>query len=114
MSKKNLLKICNNSLCESKAEDILSFNVKDISSFADEIIIVTANSNRHASSVSDKLVDSLKKNNISILGVEGESDSGWILVDCGDVVVNIMKKDQRGLYDLEGLWGENSPLKNFS
>ena len=108
MSKKNLLKICNNSLYESKAEDILSLNVKDISSFADEIIIVTANSNRHASSVSDKLVDNLK-NNISILGVEGESDSGWILVDCGDVVVNIMKKDQRDLYDLEGLWGENSP-----
>lgn len=114
MSKKNLLKICNNSLYESKAEDILSLNVKDISSFADEIVIVTANSNRHASSVSDKLVDSLKKNNISILGVEGESDSGWILVDCGEVVVNIMKKDQRDLYDLEGLWGENSPLKNFS
>ena len=82
MSKKNLLKICNNSLYESKAEDILSLNVKDISSFADEIIIVTANSNRHASSVSDKLVDNLKKNNISILGVEGESDSGWILVGC--------------------------------
>jgi len=114
LSKKNLLKICNNSLYESKAEDILSLNVKDISSFADEIVIVTANSNRHASSVSDKLVDSLKKNNISILGVEGESDSGWILVDCGEVVVNIMKKDQRDLYDLEGLWGENSPLKNFS
>ena len=57
MSKKNLLKICNNSLSENKAENILSLNVKDISSFADEIIIVTANSNRHASSLSDKLVD---------------------------------------------------------
>ena len=41
-------------------------------------------------------------------------DSGWILVDCGDVIVNIMKQDQRDLYDLEGLWGENSPLKNFN
>ena len=114
MSKKNLLKICNNSLSENKAENILSLNVKDISSFADEIIIVTANSNRHASSLSDKLVEKLKKNNINILGVEGELDSGWILLDCGDVIVNIMKKDQRDLYDLEGLWGENSYLKNFS
>ena len=88
--------------------------MKDISSFADEIIIVTANSNRHASSVSNKLVNNLKKNNINILGVEGELESGWILVDCGDVIVNIMKQDQRDLYDLEGLWGENSPLKNFN
>jgi len=111
---KSLSNICNHSLDESKAEDVIILDVKAVSSFADEIIIATANSNRHASSVSDKLVDNLKKNNISILGVEGESDSGWILVDCGDVVVNIMKKDQRDLYDLEGLWGENSPLKNFS
>ena len=36
---------------------------------------------------------------------------GWILVDCGDVVVNIMKQDQRDLYDLEGLWGQNSLLR---
>ena len=88
--------------------------MKDISSFADEIIIVTANSHRHASSVSNKIVNNLKKNNINILDVEGELESGWILVDCGDVIVNIMKQDQRDLYDLEGLWGENSPLKNFN
>ena len=111
MSKKNLLKICNNSLYESKAEDILSLNVKDISSFADEIIIVTANSNRHATSVSNKLVEALKENKINIIGVEGESSSGWILVDCGDVVINIMRKEQREFYDLESLWGEMMPSK---
>ena len=112
MSKKNISQICNFSLTESKAEDILLLNVKGISSFTDEIIIVTANSNRHAASVSEKLVDNLKKNNINVIGVDGEVDSGWILVDCGDVVVNIMKQDQRDFYDLEGLWGENSTLKN--
>tara|TARA_X000000368_G_C22734606_1_gene581038 strand:- start:317 stop:661 length:345 start_codon:yes stop_codon:yes gene_type:complete len=108
---KNLSKICNNSLIESKADDILSLNVKDISSFADEIILATASSNRHAASTSQKLVDSLKENKINIIGVEGEIESGWILVDCGDVVVNIMKKDERDFYDLEGLWGDKSILK---
>ena len=111
MPKKNLSKICNNSLSESKAENILLLNVKGISSFADEIIIATANSNRHAASVSKKLVDKLKKNNIDIISLEGELETGWILVDCGDVVVNIMKQDQRDLYDLEGLWGQNSLLR---
>ncbi len=111
MLNKNLSKICNNSLIESKADDILSLNVKDISSFADEIILATASSNRHAASTSQKLVDSLKENKINIIGVEGEIESGWILVDCGDVVVNIMKKDERDFYDLEGLWGDKSILK---
>ena len=46
-----------------------------------------------------------------IIGVEGESSSGWILVDCGDVVINIMKQEQREFYDLESLWGEMMPSK---
>ena len=63
---------------------------------------------RHAISISEKLVDCLKENKFNILGVEGEIDSGWILVDCGDIVINIMRKEQREFYDLEGLWGENT------
>ena len=70
------------------------------------IIIATANSNRHAKSISEKLVDLLKNEKIHIIGVEGEVESGWILVDCGSIVINIMKKEHREFYDLEGLWGE--------
>ena len=105
MSKKSLSQICNNSLIDSKAENLLILDVSKISSFADTIIIATASSNRHAMSVSEKLVDCLKSNKFNILGVEGEIDSGWILVDCGDVVINIMRQEQREFYDLEGLWG---------
>ena len=111
MSTKNLSNICNHSLIESKAVDLLSLDVKNISSFADEIILATATSNRHAVSVSEQLVDRLKENKFHILGVEGEIDSGWILVDCGEVVINIMRQEQRDFYDLEGLWGENTLIK---
>lgn len=107
MPDKILSKLCNHSLEESKAGNILSFDIKNISSFTDEIIIATANSNRHAISVSENLIANLKKNNINIIGVEGEVDSGWILVDCGDIVINIMRKEQREFYDLESLWGNN-------
>ena len=110
MPNTKLSKLCSNSLSESKAENILFLDVKSTSSFTDEIIIATANSNRHATSVSEKLVSYLKKNNINIIGIEGEADSGWMLVDCGDVVINIMKQDQRDFYDLEGLWGNRNTL----
>jgi len=108
LSKKSLSQICNNSLKDSKAENLLILDVSKISSFADTIIIATASSNRHAMSVSEKLVDCLKSNKFNILGVEGEIDSGWILVDCGDVVINIMRQEQREFYDLEGLWGADT------
>tara|TARA_B100000965_G_scaffold403880_1_gene433146 strand:+ start:1689 stop:2033 length:345 start_codon:yes stop_codon:yes gene_type:complete len=107
----SLSNICNHSLFDSKAEDITLLDVKEVSSFADEIIIATANSNRHVISVSEKLVEALKENKINIIGVEGQPDSGWILVDCGDVVINIMRREQREFYDLESLWGENELKK---
>ena len=110
MPKKKLTEICIDSLLDSKAEDILNLDVKGISSFADQIIIATANSNRHAKSVSEKLVDKLKQDKIHIIGVDGQVESGWILVDCGSIVINIMKKEEREFYDLEGLWGEKTLL----
>ena len=75
MPTESLSNICNHSLDESKAEDVIILDVKAVSSFADEIIIATVNSNRHAISVSNKLVEALKENRINIIGVEGESSS---------------------------------------
>ena len=112
MSEKNLQNICIKSLEENKAENILALDIEGISSFADVIMIATANSNRHAKSLADKLVESIKANNKNILNVEGKVESGWILVDCGGVVVNIMKEEVREFYDLEGLWGENTLLNS--
>ena len=114
MSEKNLQNICKKSLEDNKAENILALDIEGISSFADVIMIATANSNRHAKSLADKLVESIKASNINILNVEGKVESGWILVDCGGVVVNIMKEDIREFYDLEGLWGENTLLNSLN
>ena len=112
MSEKKLQNICQKSLEDNKAENILSLDIEGISSFADVIMIATANSNRHAKSLADKLVESIKAGNKNFLNVEGKVESGWILVDCGGVVVNSMKEDIREFYDLEGLWGENTLLNS--
>jgi ribosome-associated protein len=112
LSEKKLQNICQKSLEDNKAENILSLDIEGISSFADVIMIATANSNRHAKSLADKLVESIKAGNKNVLNVEGKVESGWILVDCGGIVVNIMKEDIREFYDLEGLWGENTLLNS--
>ena len=74
-----------------------------------DICVQTLSDNK---SLSEKLIDSIKNNKMSVLGVEGKIESGWVLVDCGDVVINIMKNDVRDFYDLEGLWGENTLLNS--
>ena len=55
-----------------------------------------------------KLIESIKLHHQSLVGIEGLDDSEWILVDCGDVVVNIMLQETREFYDLESLWGEKT------
>ena len=85
MPKKTITDICEIALGDNKAVDILSLDIKGISSFADVIIIATASSNRHAKSLSEKVVEAVKKNKMTVLGVEGKAESGWILVDCGEV-----------------------------
>ena len=92
------------SLDELKAEDPVSINVKKTSSFTDYMVIATGNSNRHIKAISDKVLSSLKENKVDLLGIEGQGDEGWILIDTGDVVLHLMSDKARNFYDLESLW----------
>ena len=104
----NLKTICIESLNELKAQNIIVLDIQDISGFADWLVIATASSSRNAKAIANKLIESLKLHDHNLIGVEGEDDAEWILVDCGDVVVNIMQKETREFYDLESLWGEKT------
>ena len=100
------------SLDSNKAQDILNLDIQKISTYADNIIIASATSSRHAKSLLDKLVLDIKSKDIDIIGIEGKAESGWVLVDCGDLVIHIMQKDIREFYDLEWLWGGDTLVES--
>ena len=108
METPDLQTICCEALDDLKAQDILVLDIREISDFAHWFIIATASSSRNAKAISNKLIESLKLQKQNLVGVEGQDDSEWILVDCGDVVVNIMQQETREFYDLESLWGEKT------
>jgi len=108
METPDLKTICFEALDGLKAQNILVLDIRDISGFADWFIIATASSSRNAKAISNKLIESIKLHKQHLLGIEGEGDSEWILVDCGDVIVNIMQQEAREFYDLESLWGEKT------
>ena len=112
MAKTSLKKLCINSLEELKPKDIVCIDLKKNSSFADEMIIASATSSRHPKALSDRVVEDLKSNNILVLGVEGQDTSDWILIDCEDLVINIMINETRVYYDLETLWGYEDATLN--
>ena len=108
METPDLKTICCNALDDLKAQNILVLDIREISGFADWFIIATASSSRNAKAISNKLIESLKLQEQHLVGIEGQDDSEWILVDYGDVIVNIMQQDTREFYDLESLWGEKT------
>ena len=105
---RDLKKICFETLNDLKAQNIQVLDIRDISDFADWFIIATASSSRNAKAIANKLIESIKLHQKNLVGIEGEDESEWILVDCGDVVVNIMQKETREFYNLESLWGEKT------
>lgn len=97
------------SLVEITLEDMKGLepaclDVKLISNFADYMIVVTATSNRHVKSLAEEVIKKVKEAGLSVVGVEGQDQADWVLIDLGDVVVHVMLADTRKLYDLESLW----------
>ena len=92
------------SLEDLKAEDIIELDVRDKTSVADYLFIASGSSSRHVKSIANNVVADAKHSDHQPLGVEGELEAEWVLVDLGDIIVHVMQSQVREFYDLESLW----------
>ncbi len=93
---------------DMKAEEIESLDVRSKTSLADYFIVCTANNDRLVEAIAEKVAEKLRGLAERPLRTEG-AGSGWVLQDYGDVVLHIMRDEQRQLYDLETLWKNMQP-----
>jgi ribosome-associated protein len=87
-----------------KAKDVREIDVRGRTSIADLLVIASGTSARHVKSIADEVTRFAKQAGIMPLGVEGEQEGEWVLVDLGDVIVHIMLPRVREFYGLERLW----------
>ena len=107
----SLLETVHAAVEELKAKDVTRIDVRGKSSVCDYMVIASGTSTRHVKSVADEVVKFAKKCGVMPLGVEGEREAEWVLVDLGDVVVHVMLPRVREFYALDRLWtgGDQQP-----
>jgi ribosome-associated protein len=110
MNREQLLDLVVDALEDIKAFDIRVLDVQGKSSITDVMVIASGNTARQVKALSNNVVVKSKQAGITPLGIEGEDQGEWALVDLGDVVVHIMQPSIRDFYNLEKLWGDESPM----
>ena len=87
-----------------KAEDVQMFNVTEMTTVTDYMIVSSGTSNRHVRSIAAHVVEGLREVGVKPLGSEGKEHGEWVLIDYGDVVLHVMQPQTRDFYQLEKLW----------
>jgi ribosome-associated protein len=91
-------------LDDLKAQNVAVLDVRELTDVADTIVIASGTSDRHVKSIAGRVVERARDAGFRSLGVEGERDGEWVLVDLQDVIVHVMLPRVREFYGLEKLW----------
>lgn len=91
---------------DNRAKDILLLDLRKATALLDYFVIATANSRRQANAIAGEIDAEMKKLGERKLGMEGEEEGSWILIDYGDFVVHLFSGEGRSYYALEEIWGD--------
>jgi ribosome-associated protein len=89
---------------DKKASDIVLLDLRKVALIADYFVVCNGQGMRQIRAIADGVLESVKELGVRPLAVEGGSDSGWVLVDVGSVIVHIFTPELRTYYALEELW----------
>ena len=87
-----------------KAFDIVSLDVQKLTSISDFMIIASASSTRQTKALARNIKDKMSTFGVEVIGIEGETEGDWVLVDLGDIIIHIMTPTTRAYFNLEELW----------
>ena len=95
---------------DKQASDVVLLDVREICGFASYFVVCNGESERQIRAIHDEIEHGLKREGVLPHHREGELDSGWLLLDYGDVIVHVFSSDERGFYRLEELWSRAVPV----
>ena len=95
---------------DKQASAVTLLDVRGVSAFTDYMVVLTAGSVRQLNALADDLAETVERGGLSLHHREGTADSGWVLLDFGDVVIHLFSEERREFYRLEQVWREGKEL----
>jgi ribosome-associated protein len=95
---------------DKQASNIVLLDARKVCSFADYFVICNGESERQISAIYEEVGHRLKQEGVFPHHHEGTIDSGWLLLDFGDIIVHIFAPFERGYYQLDELWSQATPV----
>jgi ribosome-associated protein len=89
---------------DMKAVNVRLLDVRGLTDIADAMIVASGNSDRHVRAIADRVIEHARASGRRPMGVEGNRDGEWVLVDLQDVLVHVMLPRVREFYAIEALW----------
>jgi ribosome-associated protein len=89
---------------DKKAADIVLLDLGELTTLADAFVICSGGSERQISAIADGIVEGLRDEGMKPIGREGTSESHWVLLDYGSVIVHVFTPPERDYYQLERHW----------
>jgi ribosome-associated protein len=87
-----------------KAEDTTTIDLTGKTSIGDYMVVTSGRSQRHVTSIADRVLKELHQAKAPGIRVEGMKQGDWVLIDAGDVIVHVFRPEVRGFYNLEKMW----------
>lgn len=93
-------------LSDKKGQDIVIIDIQEKATFADYFVLCSGTSERQIQTLTDEIEEQFAKEGITARSIEGKHGSGWILIDFGDIIVNLFTRETRERYSIEKIWGD--------
>ncbi len=111
MESKEKIKIIYEALSAKKSFDIKVIDIEEISSIADYFVIASVSNENQMLAAIDEVDEKVGKATGESPKSEGQKNSGWYLLDYGDVVVHLFREEDREFYDLEHIWSDGKEVE---
>ena len=101
-------------LTDKKASEVTVIDIHDVSTIADYFIITNGENSPHEHALVENVQEQMYKAGFACKSVEGFRSANWVLLDYGDIVVNVFSKEDRRFYDLERIWRDGKVISDLS